>query len=177
MLKAIKASNAQLEVAFFLSLSAIVAALLFQHVGGLEPCVLCLEQRTPYYVGVPLIFLAALGARVRSNAATGLSLLLTAIAIVVFAWGIDTGVYHAGAEWGFWAGPEECSRTTQFANNLDAYIAQLQQTAPVDCTKPAIVIFGLSLAGWNVVASGLTILFLGWSAKRTADRVIAEVKC
>ncbi len=172
----LKTANAPLELGFLLAFSAIVGALFFQYVGGLEPCVLCLKQRTPYYIGLPLLAIAIAGARTRSNFATGLSLLLTAVAIVVFAWGIDTGFYHAGAEWGFWPGPEECSRTTEFSNNLDAYIAQLHETAPIDCTKPAIRILGLSLAGWNVIASALTILLLALSAKRTADRVIAEIK-
>jgi disulfide bond formation protein DsbB len=175
-MKYLKSANAPLELGFLLALSAIVGALLFQYVGGLEPCVLCLQQRTPYYVGLPILVVAILVARAKSNLATGISLLLTAVAIVVFAWGIDTGFYHAGAEWGFWPGPQSCSRTTEFSNNLDAYIAQLNQTPPIDCTKPAIRILGLSLAGWNVVVSAVTILLLALSAKRTADRVIAEIK-
>jgi disulfide bond formation protein DsbB len=172
----LKSSNAPLEFGFLLGLTAIVGALLFQYVGGLEPCVLCLQQRTPYYVGLPILFVAILFGRARTNLTTGLSLLLTAVAIVVFAWGIDTGFYHAGAEWGFWPGPQSCSRTTEFSNNLDSYIAQLQQTAPIDCTKPAIRILGLSLAGWNVVASAFVILLLAISGKKTADRVIGEIK-
>lgn len=172
----LKSANAPLEFAFLLALGAIIGALLFQHVGGLEPCVLCLEQRTPYYVALPIVAIAILAARLKSNLAIGMSLLLTAVAIVVFSWGVDTAFYHAGAEWGFWPGPQSCSRTTEFSNNLDAYIAQLNQTAPIDCTKPAIRILGLSLAGWNVVVSLVTILLLALSAKRTADRVIAEIK-
>jgi disulfide bond formation protein DsbB len=172
----LKSANAPLELGFLLALSAIGGALLFQYVGGLEPCVLCLQQRTPYYVALPILAIAIVAARAGSNLATGLSLVLTAVAIVVFSWGIDTGVYHAGAEWGFWPGPQSCARTTEFSNNLDAYIAQLNQTAPIDCTKPAIRILGLSLAGWNVAVSAVTVLLLAFSAKRTADRVIAEIK-
>ena len=39
-----------------LAMAATVGtALGFQHFGGYIPCKLCLEQRIPYYVGVPLM--------------------------------------------------------------------------------------------------------------------------
>src|ERR1043166_3560692 len=41
-------------VAFALSLAAILGALGFEYIGGYLPCHLCLMQRTPYYVGVPV---------------------------------------------------------------------------------------------------------------------------
>ena len=34
-------------------------ALGFEHIGGYIPCKLCLEQRWPYYAGVPLMAVAA----------------------------------------------------------------------------------------------------------------------
>ena len=40
-------------------------ALGFQHLGGYIPCKLCLEQRTPYYVGVPLMAVALLSSAAR----------------------------------------------------------------------------------------------------------------
>ena len=40
--------------------ATVGTALGFEHIGGYIPCKLCLEQRTPYYVGVPLMALAAL---------------------------------------------------------------------------------------------------------------------
>src|SRR5690606_14944092 len=33
-------------------------ALGFQHIGGFMPCKLCLEQRVPFYIGVPVMVLA-----------------------------------------------------------------------------------------------------------------------
>ena len=45
----------------FFGLAATVGtALGFEHIGGYLPCMLCLEQRTPYYIGVPLMLLALL---------------------------------------------------------------------------------------------------------------------
>ena len=46
-----------------LAMAATVgAALGFQHLGGYIPCKLCLAQRTPYYVGIPLMAVAVLAA-------------------------------------------------------------------------------------------------------------------
>ena len=46
-----------------LAMAAIVGtALAFEHIGGYLPCKLCLEQRTPYYLGVPVMLLAAFAA-------------------------------------------------------------------------------------------------------------------
>lgn len=162
--------------AFAVSLSAISGALLLQHVWGYQPCVLCLEQRTPYYIALPLVFLAIGLKAVRNNMTTALSLLLTAIAVVLFAWGLDTAVYHTGAELHFWAGPQSCGSTAEMANSLDAYIAQLKATPVIDCTKPALIFGGLSLAGWNVVALCMTIVLLLWSAKQTADAILRDLK-
>ena len=34
-------------------------ALLFEHVGGYIPCALCLTERIPYYVAIPVALIAA----------------------------------------------------------------------------------------------------------------------
>lgn len=172
----IKRIISPLNVAFAVSLSAISGALLLQHVWGYQPCALCLEQRTPYYIAVPLVLLAIGLKAFRSNMATALSLLMTVVAVVLFAWGLDTAVYHAGAEWHIWAGPQTCGSTAEVANSLDAYIAQLKATPVIDCTKPALIFGGLSLAGWNVVALSVTIALLFWSAKQTADLILRDLK-
>ena len=173
---AIKQFLKPLNAAFATSLSAIAGALLLQHVWGFQPCALCLEQRTPYYIAVPLVFLAIVVRLLRTNAATALSLLLAVISIVLFAWGLDSAVYHAGAEWQFWPGPEACGSTAEVGNSLDAYIAQLKATPVIDCTKPALIFGGLSLAGWNVVALCLTIGLLVWSSKQTADLILRDLR-
>lgn len=165
-----------LALATGVATSAIGGALILQHFGGLQPCLLCLEQRTPYYVAVPMLLIALTLRLVKTNIATALSLLLTCVSIVLFAWGIDMAGYHAGAEWGFWPGPQSCAQGPQFANQLDAYIAKLKATAVIDCTKPAMVFLGLSLAGWNVVALVSVIALLLWSAKRTADEILRGIK-
>ena len=41
----------------------IGSALAFEHIGGYAPCALCLEQRNPYYWGIPIILLGAIASR------------------------------------------------------------------------------------------------------------------
>ena len=67
------------------------------------------------------------------------------------------GVYHAGVEWQWWKGPQQCTGSVfQFSGPLDL-------NAPVArCDRAAWRLFGLSLAGYNALLS-LTIAALGVS--------------
>jgi disulfide bond formation protein DsbB len=133
---------------------AVIAAVLgFQHIGGYIPCKLCLEQRQPYYAGMPVVALAALSAWrgwpgwiTRTLLAAGGVLLLASMALAI---------YHSGVEWHWWAGPTDCGAT---AGNISADVNDLLgdlSTRPPSCDKAAGRFLGLSFAGWNVIASGL----------------------
>lgn len=131
-------------------LAVIATAWGFQLIGGYTPCELCLEQRVPYYVGLPLTALALI---LMTMGRSGLSLLVLLAVAAVFAYGSGLGVYQAGAEWDFWQGPTDCGggggAPTSAANMLQA----LQSTRLVSCTEASWRMFGLSFAGWNAVAS------------------------
>ena len=135
-------------------------ALLFQHVGGYMPCKLCLEQRTPYYLGVPLMLLAALTAgrnRTISRA------MLTAGGLLMF-YGLSIAAYHAGIEWAWWPGPTDCSAvSTNVTNDAGTLLDDLNAIRPPSCDKAALRILGLSMAGWNVPAS-LTLMLVAFRA-------------
>lgn len=149
------ASRSHAATALFLAvgMAAIVGgALGFQHVGGYIPCKLCLEQRLPYYLGIPLMLLAALSAVLRWPAA--LTRLLFVAGGLLMAWNVYMGVFHSGVEWGWWPGPTDCGAVAAPADTggngvLDA----LDQFVPPSCDKAALRIFGLSLAGWSALAS------------------------
>ena len=82
--------------------TAVLATALISEVwGGLVPCALCLQQRWPYYVALPLAALIWAGA---ASAPTALRGLLVPVG-VIFALGAALGFYHAGVEYGLWAGP------------------------------------------------------------------------
>src|SRR3954451_2670961 len=85
----------------------IAGAWFFELVLKLKPCPLCLEQRVPYYIGIPLALVVALAAW--RKAPRGIVIAgLVALALLML-WSAYLGAFHAGVEWKFWAGPAECS--------------------------------------------------------------------
>ncbi len=143
-------------------LAAISTAWGFQLIGGYAPCKLCLEQRLPYYVGVPLAFLALVFAH-RGNVQT--ARILLGLAAIGFFYGGGVGVYQAGAEWAFWAGPTDCGGGTSAPREAGLSLLQaIESTRIVSCTEASWRMFGLSFAGWNVVASAGLVIIALWGA-------------
>jgi disulfide bond formation protein DsbB len=152
------------QVALAVALGAaatIGGALVFEHVLGYVPCKLCLIQRNPYYLAIPLGLAAAL---VPPRWARMGLWLLAAIFIV----SVGLGAYHAGVEWGFWAGPSDCGGgAASGSGNVGDFLNQLQSTRVVSCTEAAWRFLGLSLAGWNVLIS---LAFAAVAAKAAAGK-------
>jgi disulfide bond formation protein DsbB len=136
-------------------LAAIGTAWAFQLVGGYVPCALCLEQRVPYYLGIPLAVLALL--LVRRVPLAGRLLLLGAAAAMLWAAGL--GVYHAGVEWGFFEGPDACAGGGPVTSTADL-MRDLEEKVFVSCGAASGRFLGLSFAGWNVVAASAAALTL-----------------
>lgn len=153
--------------ALTVGMAAVVgSALAFEHIGGYIPCKLCLGQRIPYYVGVPLMAVAFLSSTMGWPAWVTRGLLIVGGLIMV--WSLYLGIHHSGVEWGWWAGPTDCGAVDAPADTggkgvLDA----LDDFVPPSCDKAALRILGLSFAGWNAVASLIlaVIAFRGASAR------------
>jgi disulfide bond formation protein DsbB len=149
-----------------LSAATILGALGFEHIGGYQPCALCLMQRTPYYLGVPLAAVALLA--VWLAAPRVLTIILFAAFALLMLYGAGLAVYHSGVEWAFWEGPASCAPTVGVGSAEDMLNQLTTQHAP-SCTDAPWRLFGLSFAGWNVLASALLVL-LGAAAARIAWR-------
>jgi disulfide bond formation protein DsbB len=131
-----------------LAVAAILGALAFEHIGGYAPCPLCLEQRYAYYLAIPVLLLAlTLTALARPIPA---AILFAVVAAAFFANAVLAG-YHAGAEWKFWPGPDTCAVAGEPLRSGGGLLKDLEKTHVVRCDEPALVILGLSLAGWNVL--------------------------
>jgi disulfide bond formation protein DsbB len=144
------AATAALAI-FAISLATLVGAWFFQFVLKLSPCPLCLEQRIPYYVVIPLSLLVAVAALLRAPrgvVAAGFAAVL--IAILCSA---ALGAYHAGVEWRFWAGPSDCSGPMTDFTAKGPLLDQLRSIRVVRCDEAAWRFLGLSLAGYNVLIS------------------------
>ena len=117
---------------------------------GYVPCELCLAERNPYYIAVPLALLTAGCARGETlRVAQGGFVLLG----ILFLGGAGLAAYHAGVEWQVWAGPTGCSGPTGSPGSVADFLQQLKTVKVVRCDAPALVVAGLSLAGWNVLMS------------------------
>ena len=134
----------------FVAAAVIGTALAFEHVGGYTPCPLCLEERYGYYAAIPALAIAlVLLSTGRRGAATAV---LVLVALAFLANGA-VGVYHAGAEWKLWAGPETCGASQPLSTGAGGLLKDLASTRVIRCDDAPWHFFGLSFAGWNAVAS------------------------
>lgn len=135
--------------------ATIAGALASQHVFGLVPCKLCLEQRWPYYLGLPVAAATALAPSGSRASRAGLALLA-----LVFLVSAGLGAYHAGVEWGWFVGPSDCGGGSGAGpSGVGDFMRSLDAVRVVSCTEAAFRFAGLSLAGWNALISlGLAAL-------------------
>jgi disulfide bond formation protein DsbB len=64
-------------------------------------------------------------------------------------------------------GPAACGSVTITGQSIEALRAQLQGKAIVRCDQPAWTLFGISMAGYNLLASAGMAAFAAWLAGRT----------
>ncbi|TAL32277.1 MAG: disulfide bond formation protein B [Phenylobacterium sp.] len=138
-------------VAVLVAAAMLATAHAFETFGGYAPCTLCLRQREVYWtiLGLGAVFMVVVrlpgGPRWREATCWVLGL--------AFLVGCGLAVYHAGAEWKFWPGPQACASAgggldlTNLSAALDAKIR------PPACDEAPWVFAGLSMAGWNALIS------------------------
>lgn len=136
--------------------AALAVALLAQYGFGLAPCQMCHWQRWPYLAAIPLALVAL---RWPSRWLVG------ALA-ALFALDAGLAIFHAGVEWKWWTGITECSGGGLQATSVEALTAQIMGAPVVRCDEPALVVLGLSMAGWNAVFATMLATALGISALR-----------
>jgi disulfide bond formation protein DsbB len=128
------------------ALALILGALGFQYLQHLPPCEMCHWQRWPHIAGAVI----GLGGAILLSqgilpARTALIIAVLATLAVAISGGL--GVFHAGVEYKWWPGPTACTTGFVFDGHLDI-------NAPVPhCDIPAWTLFGISLAGFNALAS------------------------
>lgn len=131
----------------------LAAVFIMEHGFGIAPCSLCLLQRWPHGAVIPLAAIAFLPAI--SDNGRRLLLLLCAAA---FATTAGIGVYHVGVEQGIFAGPTACSGGIT-GDSIDELRRKLMAAPVVRCDEVAWSLFGISLAGYNVVVSSALAVF------------------
>jgi disulfide bond formation protein DsbB len=128
------------------ALALILGALFFQYILNYPPCEMCHWQRWPH-IAAAVIGLGG-GLLLRGGVLrASIGLPFAALAILLVATSGLLGVYHAGVEWHWWAGPAACTTGYVFNGTLDL-------NAPIPhCDIAAWRLFGISMAGYNAIIS------------------------
>ena len=156
------------------ALVAIIGALticgffFFQYGLGYPPCPLCLDQRNAFYICVPLAALLWLGGNY--GAARKVMILGFAVIAGVMLWNTGLAAYHAGIEWKFWPGPQDCSGPIRSSGSAADLLNKLQNIRIVRCDEAAWRFLGVSLAGYDVLVSLALAAIAAWGARAALAR-------
>jgi len=132
----------------FTSFIALLGAYISQFGFNLQPCILCLYQRKPFFAIITLVILATFIFKNKKYQKFAFYACLILLFINILIAG-----YHVGVEQKIFKGPTSCS-SVQDLNKItkieDLKLA-LKKASTIKCSKPAFVLFGISMAGWNVI--------------------------
>ena len=134
-------------LAFAAGAGALIGALIAEHGFGLRPCILCYWQRYAHLAAAALALVALLFPQRLprlSLGAAGLAFLASA----------GIAGFHVGVEQRWWQGTASCHSP---AFDPNAGIEELEQmllaTDFVPCDEVAWSLFGISMAGYNLLYS------------------------
>ncbi len=147
-------ANPRLVFALLLGASAAILAAAFasQYIAGLEPCVLCLYQRVPYGAVIALSGLG-LGLSGLAPPPKGVIAVLGGLCAVAFLINAGIATFHVGVEQQWWQGTEGCVGAGGAARTIEELRAQILAAPVVRCDEVPWSLFGISMAGYNVLAS------------------------
>ncbi len=132
------------------SFGLLAGAFWFEIIVGLPPCNLCIWQRWPHAI---IIAIAGIGlVAIKQN----WMLLLIALSAISTAL---IGLYHSGVEQGWWSGPSGCSIQLNSDTDISSLTTSLLEMPVVKCDEIAWSLMGISMAGWNSIASFAIAVF------------------
>ncbi len=144
--------RAGVGIAIAASAAMLLGAYGFEYIGGLRPCTLCYYQRWPFAFAIILGVATLLRPALIRPGLAGL--------ILTFAVSAALGAYHAGVEQKWWPGPQGCTSGGSGAQSVDALLAELLATPVVMCDEIPWSLFGISLAGYNMLISAALAVFI-----------------
>ncbi len=154
---------------FGVSLSALAIAYASQVWGGLQPCILCIYQR--YAFGAAMAF-GLLGLALGGNPAAQRA--LVALGGLAFLTGAAIAGFHVGVEQHWWRGTAECHAPVFDINaSIEDMREQLLGTEFIPCDEIPWSLFGISMAGYNLLISLGLALACFWAAARMGRRRFA----
>jgi len=140
------------KISFIISSLMLLSAFYLEYFHGALPCDLCITQRWFHGAIISYSFIIIL---IIKKTLISKKLLILGGAILWLSSSL-AGLYHFGIEMNFWTGPDGCSSNIDFSKDTLTY---LLNKSPIKCDEVMFEILGLSLAGWNALAS-LSIFLL-----------------
>ena len=139
------------KISFLISSFMLISAFYLEYFHGALPCDLCITQRWFHGAIIAYSFVIIL---INKKTLISKKLLLLGGAIFWLSSSL-AGFYHFGIEMNFWTGPDGCSSNIEFSKDTLTY---LLNKSPIKCDEIMFELFGLSLAGWNALASFFVFL-------------------
>jgi disulfide bond formation protein DsbB len=131
------------------SLSLMLGAWGFEYIGGYPPCKLCYWQRWPHLAAIAIGVIALLGLP-----------WLAWFGAFAAATTSGIGIYHTGVERAWWQGPTSCTSSgIDLGAMTGADLLAIEGPKLVLCDEVAWALFGMSMASWNAVFSGILLIF------------------
>lgn len=171
MLNRFDLTERALVVCVATSASLLAGAHLFERVGGLVPCILCLDQREAHWAALGVAvggLIVAKFFRSKTGAAAAVG-----AAALVYAISAGLAFYHTGVEYGYWPGPAMCAGGGAASVDLGA----IDLTRPVDapsCEDVQWTFLGVSMAGYNLLLSAGLFALTGVAAIAETRRARAQ---
>ena len=134
---------------FFLlaAICALTSAYIAQYFFDLQPCVLCLYQRWPFFI---IIALTAFSLILKNQKLQQAVFFICLAALLV---NVGIASYQVGVEQKILRGPDSCSANLHLneINDLEQLREVLMRTKAVRCDEPQFFFLKLSMAAWNVI--------------------------
>ena len=134
------------KISFLISSLMLISAFYLEYFHGALPCDLCIKQR--WFHGAIIAYSLIIILIIKKNLISKTILILGGA--ILWLSSSLAGLYHFGIEMNFWTGPDGCSSNIDFSKDTLTY---LLNKSPIKCDEVMFEIFGLSLAGWNALAS------------------------
>lgn len=144
------------------SLAILATAYGFEHIGGYPPCELCWWQRYIYMLAAPL-GLVGYWLQTAGRAGAMFGRFIAGTLAMVFLVGAGIAAYHTGVEQKWWAGPQGCS-ASQMPDSLDQMLKNLMAARIIRCDEAPWSLFGISMAGYNLILSLGLAVYCGLAA-------------
>lgn len=135
-----------------LGMAMLAGAMAFEHLGGLAPCALCIDQRKAWGA---VILAATIGVWAEGRSRIAVALLMIALAALAALAGAGVALFHVGVEQGWWAGTAACGSGFEGfgSGDVGALRDRLLARPVVRCDEVAWSMLGVSMAGWNGLIS------------------------